>query len=223
MPGQVRQSVHWSILGGNMGVREKDFLTAFFGQRIPINLLADMPDVRPRLQGPRSLTLTHYAVLVASVGTAVLATGCMTAPPPSGPAPQTPAAQAISAPPAQSGASALSYGTVTSRVLKGSTTQADLLQLFGGPNISTMDNDGVETWVYERSVSQTDVSSRSQSWQAAAGLGVFFGHVSANAEAGGGQAATAASTTASFRSLTVIVKFNQNKTVKDYSVRASQF
>jgi len=146
----------------------------------------------------------------------------MTAPEPL-PAPQTPAAQAVSAPPAQSGASALSYGAVTSQVVKGKTTQADLLQLFGGPNISTVDNDGAETWVYERSVTQTDVSSRSQNWQAAAGLGVFFGQGSANAQAEGGQTARAASTTASFRSLTVIVKFNPNKTVKDYSVRASQF
>ena len=42
-------------------------------------------------------------------------------------------------------ASALSYGTVTAQVQKGKTTQIDLLQAFGGPNISTTDRDGVET------------------------------------------------------------------------------
>ena len=97
------------------------------------------------------------------------------------------------------------------------------MQAFGGPNISTIDNDGVESWVYDRSVTQTDVSSRSQTWQAAANLGVFFGHVSAGAQGSGGQSTAASSTASSFRSLTVIVKFNPNKTVKDYSVRASQF
>jgi hypothetical protein len=137
--------------------------------------------------------------------------------------PVTPAGQAVSAPSANSGPSSLSYGTVTSQVVKGKTTQSDLLQMFGGPNISTTDSDGLESWVYERSVTQTDVSSRSQTWQAAANLGVFFGHVSAGAQGSGGQNSAASSTASSFRALTVIVKFNPDKTVKDYAVRASQF
>jgi len=161
---------------------------------------------------------------VVPFGAGLLIAACMSAPmaPPAPPA-ATPSQQAVSAPPAQSGASALSYGAVTSQVVKDKTTQADLLQLFGGPNISTTDNDGVETWVYERSVTQTDVSSRSQNWQAAAGLDLFFGHGGVNAQAGGGQGAAASSVSSSFRSLTVVVKFNANKTVKDYSVRSSQF
>jgi hypothetical protein len=163
-----------------------------------------------------------HGTLACCIG--LLCAGCMSGPPSAAPpAPVTAQAQTVSAPPAQSGASALSYGSVTSRVLKGKTTQADLVDMFGGPNISTVDSDGLETWVYERSVTQTDAANRSQSWQAAANLGVFFGHGSAGAQASGGQSAAASSTTASFRSLTVIVKFNPDKTVKDYSVRASQF
>jgi hypothetical protein len=99
----------------------------------------------------------------------------------------------------------------------------DLIQWFGGPNISTVDADGVETWLYERSVSQTDVASKSQNWQAAANLGVSFGQGQGGASASGGQSGSASSTASSFRSLTVIVKFNPDKTVKDYSVRSSQF
>src|SRR5688572_25307231 len=101
----------------------------------------------------------------------VIAAGCVS----TGAPEPAPTVAAVAAPAAQSGASALSYGSVTSQVVRGKTTQSDLLQLFGGPNISTVDNDGVETWIYERSVTQTDVSSRSQSWQAAANLGLFFG------------------------------------------------
>jgi hypothetical protein len=154
---------------------------------------------------------------------ATLVVGCMS--PPSQPtaAPPTPQAQAVSAPPAQSGASALSYGSVTSTVIRGKTTQADLLQMFGGPNISTVDNQGLETWVYERSVSQTDVTSKNQNWQAAANLGAAFGNFQAGASASGGQGSAATTAATSFRSLTVIIKFNPDKTVKDYSVRASQF
>ncbi|HAM33087.1 MAG TPA: hypothetical protein DDX05_02820 [Deltaproteobacteria bacterium] len=99
----------------------------------------------------------------------------------------------------------------------------ELIQMFGGPNISTVDNEGTETWIYERSVSQTDVAARSQNWQAAANLGVAFGHAQGGVSGGGGQSGSASSTASSFRSLTVIVKFNADKTVKDYSVRSSQF
>ena len=163
-------------------------------------------------------------VIAISSALAACLSGCMTPPmvQPSA-APSTPLANSVAAPSAQSGASALSYGTVTATVVRGKTTQTDLLQIFGGPNISTTDSDGVETWVYERSVSQTDVASKSNNWQAAANLGVAFGHVQLGASGGGGQNASGASTASSFRSLTAIVKFNANKTVKDYSVRASQF
>ena len=163
------------------------------------------------------------SIFVAAFVTVCLS-GCAPAPPvQSKSAPTTPLSQAVAAPPTQSGASALSYGSVTATVTKGKTTQSDLLQMFGGPNISTTDGDGVETWVYERSVSQTDVVSKSDNWQAAANLGVSFGHVQAGVAGGGGASGAAASTASTFRSLTVIVKFSANKTVKDYSVRASQF
>jgi len=59
--------------------------------------------------------------------------------------------------------------------------------------------------------------------QAAANLGVAFGHAQGGVSGGGGQSGSASSTASSFRSLTVIVKFNADKTVKDYSVRSSQF
>ena len=176
---------------------------------------------RPR--NSRRPPLGHMVQVIALTLTALLS-ACMSAPqgqPVSAPA--TPLANAVAAPPNQSGASALSYGTVTTAVTKGKTTQLELIQMFGGPNISTLDGDGLETWVYERSVSQTDVASKSQNWQAAANLGVAFGHVQAGVSAGGGQSQGAASTASSFRSLTAIVKFNADKTVKDYSVRASQF
>ena len=176
-----------------------------------------------RARNARRPPLGHIVQVFTLTLTALLS-ACMSAPqgqPASAPA--TPLARSVAAPPNQSGASALSYGTVTTAVTKGKTTQLELIQMFGGPNISTLDGDGLETWVYERSVSQTDVASKSQNWQAAANLGVAFGHVQAGVSAGGGQSQGAASTASSFRSLTAIVKFNADKTVKDYSVRASQF
>ena len=148
-------------------------------------------------------------------------------PPAVAPQAAVPAAAPAPAPAPAPQPSTLSYGTVTTRVERGKTTQADLLELFGGPNISTLDAEGNETWVYERSVTQTDVSSQSQNLRGAVGLdfffgaGVFGGRAGASGEAG--RVSSQTQTTSSIRTLTVIVKFNKDRTVKDYSARASQF
>jgi len=55
--------------------------------------------------------------------------------------------------------SKLGYGTVTSTVRKGVTTQAELVELFGSPNIATTDANGVETWVYERTATETNITN----------------------------------------------------------------
>jgi hypothetical protein len=169
------------------------------------------------------MTATMSSIFRPLLAAPVLAAACMSTQPPQQPAtpPQTPQAQAVSAPSAQP--SALSYGTVTATVQRGKTTQMDLLQMFGGPNISTTDSDGIETWVYERSVTQTDVASNGRSSDAAAKLGLFFKSVELGASGSTSQSSSASSTTTSIRSLTVVVKFNQDRTVKDYSARASYF
>lgn len=123
--------------------------------------------------------------------------------------------------------SGLSYGAVTATVKNDVTTQSELIQLFGGPNISTTDADGVETWVYERTSSTSDTAGA----QDAKHLEAFFGAggTAGPVALGGGVAGGARSsndarrTVSSVRTLTVVVKFNANKTVKDCSVRASYF
>lgn len=106
---------------------------------------------------------------------------------------------------------------------KGKTTQIDLLQAFGGPNISTTDRDGVETWVCERTATQSDVQSNSQSAQGAASLGAFFKFVNVEVSGSTGRSSSGSSASTSVRSLTVTVKFAADKTVADHAVRASTF
>src|SRR5688500_7668571 len=114
----------------------------------------------------------------------------------------------------------LSYGTVTATVKKNQTTQSDLINLFGGPNISTTDKDGTETWVYERTASTSDSASTADQKQFAAFFGA--GGTIGNAAIGGGASGSAAKqndqrrTVTTVRTLTVVVKFNPDKTVKDY-------
>lgn len=168
-----------------------------------------------------------YSLLVAAA--ANLLAGCVSVPQPqASSAPDTPMEKSVTAtqpvvPPNQAGASALSYGTVTATVVRNKTTQFELIQMFGGPNISTVDAEGLETWIYERSVSQTDVATKSQDFQAAANLGAAFGNISGGGSVSGGSSSQGSSIASTYRSLTAIVKFNPDKTVKDYALRASQF
>lgn len=157
-----------------------------------------------------------FGLLIVIVG------ACMS--PPKLPEQATPApTQAPIVAPQPATPSALSYGTVTSQVRKGETTQLELVQLFGAPSISTYDSAGIETWVYEKTVTQTDVQANTKAVQGAANLGMFFNWGQAGGGVAGGQSTQAASTASSVRSITVICKFNAQKIVSDYSVRASYF
>lgn len=109
---------------------------------------------------------------------------------------------------------------VTTQVKRGVTTKAEVLELFGGPNISTADKAGVETWVYERTSTESISSSTDAGRATAQSLQYFFGGGAAQAEAAH---RSAGATTTSIRSITVVVKFGGDDRVVDYAVRASQF
>jgi hypothetical protein len=162
------------------------------------------------------------ALLLAA--SCAIMTGCATQPPPSqrvAERVENPAAGIAERP------SNLSYGAVTATVKKSVTTQAELIEIFGGPNISTTDASGLETWVYERTSSTSDTagSQDSKNLEAFFGAGGTAGPVALGGGVSGGTRSSndARRTVNSVRTLTVVVKFNPDKTVKDCSVRASYF
>jgi len=136
----------------------------------------------------------------------------------------TPAAPEPTAPTAAAEApTPLSYGAITATVKKGVTTQADLVAVFGGPNIATLDSDGTETWVYEKTASETSTTSQDTVSTQAQRLDVFFGLGLTGKATVASQSSGRTTVAHSIKTLTVIVKFNQDKTVKDFSARASHF
>jgi opacity protein-like surface antigen len=165
----------------------------------------------------------HRLTLATSLAALVLAAGCASSTQTAAPAQrvENPAAGTVERP------SNLSYGTVTATVKKNVTTQAELIDLFGGPNISTTDSDGVETWVYERTSSTTDTAGNAEAknFEAFFGAGASAGPVVAGGGVSGGTRSNSDQrrTVNSIRTLTVVVKFNPNKTVKDCTARASYF
>lgn len=116
----------------------------------------------------------------------------------------------------------LTVGTVQ-REIKVGMSSADVAGILGAPNMVTTDDQRRESWVYDK-ISTEKVYSTSSG-----GLGLIFGGGGATGGAGllgglGGGAhsgAGAASTTQ--RTLTIIVKFDGQGKVRDYSYRSSSF
>lgn len=149
-------------------------------------------------------------------------------------------------PPAGAGdqPSTLSYGMVTGRVKKGVTTQQELIDLFGGPSTMTTDKDGTEVWMYDKTASTVTGSYAQSGSQASrsdarieantmatffgiplvAGVGSTTGSANASATAQSAQVGQGSGTvTRSVKTITFIIKFNADKTVKDYAVRHASY
>lgn len=109
------------------------------------------------------------------------------------------------------GNSNLTPGMVKTEVTKGVTTQAEILEVFGAPNIVTMNADEDEVWNYHR---MAFVSTESESGI----LAILWG--GSGAAGGGARQAAAASTT---RSFDLILVFDDKDVVKDYKVIAAVF
>ena len=105
------------------------------------------------------------------------------------------------------------------REIKVGMTGAEVARVLGSPNIVTTDEERREGWVYDR-ISTDTVDSESRGGVAAlvlAGSGSAAGAAAPVYSSGAG----ARSTTQ--RTLTVIVKFDKESRVRDFSYHASQF
>ncbi len=171
------------------------------------------------------------------VGILTLISGCATISP--APPPQAfvkaPELAAPPAPPADR-PSTLSYGMVTGRVKKGVTTQQEIVDLFGGPSTMTTDKDGTEVWMYDKTSSTVSGGYAQSGAQAdkseASVMASFLGiplitgasNVNAAAQSQSAQSSQGTSTiTRSIKTITFIIKFNEDKTVKDYAVRHASY
>lgn len=109
-----------------------------------------------------------------------------------------------STPPPDEGApeKGLTTGVVQREIRKG-MSGAEVAEALGSPNIVTTDEEGREVWVYERFARDVQTKDR--------GYFVFFVY------------GESSSTKGSTRTLTVIIKFDQQKKVRDFAYHASTF
>ena len=102
---------------------------------------------------------------------------------------------------------ALTQGNVQMNVKVGETTKAQILEVFGAPNITTRDGSSQEVWSYQRHATVSQSSSKESFWT------ILL--------AGGGSSASGFSQT--MRTMTLIIKFTPNDVVSDFRSRTSDF
>lgn len=113
----------------------------------------------------------------------------------------------------------LTHGMVQMNLKVGETTQADILEKFGAPNITTIDGSGQEMWVYDRHATVSYDKSSGFS------IGIFGGGGGGGAGGGGGLGfgSSKSKSSQSSRTMTLIIKFNASKVVSDFRSRSSSF
>ncbi|MFC1704292.1 hypothetical protein ACFL1E_05900 [Candidatus Omnitrophota bacterium] len=97
----------------------------------------------------------------------------------------------------------LTAGMVKKEIIKGVTTQTDILEVFGAPNIVTKNKSGNEVWTYDK-VSVEKAASESYGTIIIAAIG-------------GARSST------STKTFTLMIEFGDSEVVQDYSYRSSAF
>jgi len=116
----------------------------------------------------------------------------------------------------------MTVGTVQKEIKKG-MSGAEVAEVLGSPNIVTTDAEGREVWVYDKI--STDVTYSRSSGGGIIGLliGGLTGDVFAGGGAGGSVSKSAGAESTTQRTLTVVIKFDENKRVRDFAYHTSKF
>ena len=133
----------------------------------------------------KQIGINHLAFLIIAT---LFISGCATFPKPDESAQQ----------------SNLTQGVVKAKIVKGQTTQAEILQLFGAPNITTKNKDQREVWNYHKISYEAFGAGKDD---------IYFLFQ-------GGSRAISSTTS---RSFDLIITFDENDVVSDYSVVSAQF
>jgi outer membrane protein assembly factor BamE (lipoprotein component of BamABCDE complex) len=110
--------------------------------------------------------------------------------------------------------SAITPGAAKKHINPGITAQAEVIEIFGTPNVITR-KDGGEMWVYDK------VSSKQTS--AAFGAGGAGGGWGNGGFGGGGLAGGVGSTERSETTVMLIIYFDEKDIVRDYKISQTKF
>lgn len=97
----------------------------------------------------------------------------------------------------------LTPGMARTKIIKGQTTQNEILEVFGAPNIVTKNKSGNEVWTYDKASVETGTSS-------VYGTVLIVGGI-------GSRSSSSANT------FTLMIEFDDKDVVKDFSYRSASF
>ena len=145
----------------------------------------------------------------AVLGLALVATGCMTA-------------QEHQAAVANADKGKLTVGTVQREIRVGMSGD-EVASVLGSPNVVTSDERRQESWIYDRFSTDSVYSTSSGGVGALILGGGLIGAGALGGGAGGGMSQSTGARSTTQRSLTVIIKFDASKRVRDFAYRQSSF
>lgn len=97
----------------------------------------------------------------------------------------------------------LTPGMAKTKIIKGQTTQNEILEVFGAPNIVTKNKSGNEVWTYDKASVETGTSDVYGTILIAGGVG--------------------SRSSTSTRTFILMIEFDDKNIVKDFSYRSSAF
>jgi outer membrane protein assembly factor BamE (lipoprotein component of BamABCDE complex) len=112
----------------------------------------------------------------------------------------------------------LTLGIVQKEIRKGMSA-ADVAIVLGSPNIVTRDKEGLETWVYDKIA--TEVSYSKDSGGVSPGIGAAGSSVVGLIL--GNYSKQSGATASTQKTLTIVIKFNEDQEVNTFSTHSSRF
>ncbi|MDD9999945.1 MAG: hypothetical protein OXQ89_19560 [Rhodospirillaceae bacterium] len=120
----------------------------------------------------------------------------------------------------------MTLGLVQSSIREG-MPQSEVATALGSPNIVTSDADGTEVWIYDKIATETLESRSQRSQRTSIGAGVGAGVLGALVGVGGTQSVggsdSTGATSQTQRTLTVVIKFDEQRLVKSIRYQSSSF
>jgi len=116
----------------------------------------------------------------------------------------------------------MTLGLVQKEIRTG-MSQASVAETLGSPNIVTRDEDGQETWIYDKIATEASYSQGSGDVSGEVGAGGVTHNVLILGGVGGGYGRGSGASSTTQKTLTVVIKFNKSGQVSNFSYHMSKF
>ena len=116
----------------------------------------------------------------------------------------------------------MTLGVVQKEIRTG-MSQAGVAETLGSPNIVTRDEDGLETWVYDKIATEASYSQSKGDVAGAVGAGAMISKTMILGGVGGSYGGGSGASSSTQKTLTVVIKFNKNSEVSTFSYHMSKF